>query len=42
MASKLSILSLVVVGGRWLITDSVSHRTVVNELSKCSILCNYP
>ena len=33
MASKLSILPLVGVSERWLITDSISHRKVVNEFS---------
>ena len=33
MASKSSILSLVSVSGLWLITDSTSHRKVVNESS---------
>ena len=33
LASKLSTLSLVGVSGRWLITDSTSHRKVVNESS---------
>ena len=33
MASKLSLLSLVGVSGLWLITDSTSHRKVVNEYS---------
>ena len=33
MASKSSILSLIGVSGLWLITDSTSHRKVVNESS---------
>ena len=46
MASKSSILSLVGVSRHWLITDSTSHRKVVNESSvnarSCVITLNAP